>query len=137
VPIVRRLVDLDMVDFTTQPRAVNGLFGVTKDDGTTRLILDARPANALFIDPAKVVLPTPDVFANLNTASDDVFVQDRSGQFFHRFYPVHSTQFICTVFSESWGARPAAPIALEFTGRAQRGRRHRDVRVNEVTATAY
>ena len=33
-----------MVDFTVQPKAVNGLFAVDKGDGTQRLILDARPA---------------------------------------------------------------------------------------------
>jgi len=88
VPIVRRLMDLEMVDFTTQPRAINGLFGVTKDDGSTRLILDARPANLLFNEPDKVLLPTPEIFSKINTdLSSDVFVAKIDlDNFFHRFY---------------------------------------------------
>jgi hypothetical protein len=57
--------DLGMVDFTTKPAVVNGVFGVPKGDDAIRLIIDARPANLVFIDPPKVDLPTPDLVARL------------------------------------------------------------------------
>ena len=39
-----------MIAFTAEPLAVNGLFAVEKDSDTDRLIIDAQPANRLFID---------------------------------------------------------------------------------------
>lgn len=56
---------LGMVSFTTAPKVVNGVFAVPKDGDKQRLIIDARPANAHFVDPAKVELPTPDLLAQL------------------------------------------------------------------------
>ena len=65
--VINRMRGLDMIDFTLQPRAVNGLFGIDKGDGTQRLIFDARAANNLFVDPPSVSLPTPDKIASLRT----------------------------------------------------------------------
>jgi hypothetical protein len=55
---LRRLHGLGMLAWTTQPAAVNGVFAIEKDRDSDRLILDARWANRLFIDPPHVVLPT-------------------------------------------------------------------------------
>jgi hypothetical protein len=64
--LILRMKDAGMLHFTTKPAVVNGLFGVPKDDGSSiRLIIDARPANAVFIDPPPVSLPTPDVLVEL------------------------------------------------------------------------
>jgi hypothetical protein len=45
---------------------INGLFGVKKDEDKIRLIVDARPANSLFVDSPSVSLPTPDLLAKLS-----------------------------------------------------------------------
>lgn len=63
--LIRRMVALGMVAFTTKPKVVNGMFGVPKDGDSIRLITDARPANRLFKTPPKVDLPTPDLLAQL------------------------------------------------------------------------
>lgn len=66
--LVRRMRAIDMIDFTTQPKAVSGIFCVAKDGGAKlRLIMDARPVNVLFVDPVPVKLPTPDLTAALTT----------------------------------------------------------------------
>jgi hypothetical protein len=55
-----------MVDLSaSEPRVVNGVFCVPKEEGALRLIIDARPANAVFADPPPVSLPSPDVIARL------------------------------------------------------------------------
>lgn len=78
VALVRRMVTAGMLDFTTTPAVVNGLFGVPKgDDGSIRLIVDARPANDLFTGPAPVQLPTPDLMANLSVSSSSLGAQNK------------------------------------------------------------
>jgi len=67
--LLRRLKQLGMISFRESVKAVNGLFGVTKDDGRTRLIADFRPANAFFKEPPHTALPTPDLLASLHGAS--------------------------------------------------------------------
>lgn len=70
VQLVRRLHDLGMVSFESSVHVVNGVFAVPKDGGDSlRLIIDARPANAVFEEPDPVLLPTPDLLAQLHTAS--------------------------------------------------------------------
>jgi hypothetical protein len=56
-----------MVSFTAKPKSVCGVFAVPKDKDADRLIIDARPTNRLFVEPAKVKLPTPDLLAQLET----------------------------------------------------------------------
>lgn len=64
--LLRRLADVDMVAFRTErPRCVNGAFGVAKSDGGTRLIIDARAANAHFRAPLDPGLPSPSDVAAL------------------------------------------------------------------------
>ena len=73
VSLVRRMRVLGMVTFTTTPAVVNGVFGVSKDADTDRLIIDARPVNAVMVDPPKVALPTPDLLARMVAPSDKPF----------------------------------------------------------------
>lgn len=69
IKLLRRMAAAGMLSFTTQPIVVNGLFAVSKPDGQQRLIIDARPANNLFLDPPPVSLPTPDLLSNLEVPS--------------------------------------------------------------------
>jgi hypothetical protein len=65
VQLIKRMAATGMLSFTTQPKVVNGLFGVAKPDGDIRLILDARPANSVFVSPPPIRLPSPTAFSNL------------------------------------------------------------------------
>jgi len=53
------MVAQGMVSFTASPKAVNGVFAVAKDADSDRLIIDAQPANRLFVDSPHVSLPGP------------------------------------------------------------------------------
>ncbi len=66
VDLIRRMHAINMVSFTLAPLCVNGMFAVEKDVDKDRLIIDARPANGVFIDPPTVELPTPDLICNLS-----------------------------------------------------------------------
>ena len=66
VKLIRRMIPLAMLSFTTEPKVVNGIFATPKAGGLQRLIINARPTNRLFIDPPPVTLPTPDVTARLS-----------------------------------------------------------------------
>ena len=57
--LLRRMLHLNMIAFTTCPIAVNGVFGVPKDGTEIRLIIDATPANSLFVPCPHVSLPDP------------------------------------------------------------------------------
>ena len=63
--LLRRMVALDMLSFTTEPKCVNGLFGTPKSDGAMRLVVDARPANALWSPSPKIELPSPELLSRL------------------------------------------------------------------------
>jgi hypothetical protein len=65
VKLIRRMHAVGMVEFTLDPKVVNGVFGVPKDQDSIRLIIDARPANIALGDPPKVHLPTPDIMSSL------------------------------------------------------------------------
>ena len=86
VALINRMRVLGMVDFTTEPRVVNGLFGVDKGGGDMRLIIDARPANAVFIDSPSVSLPSPDLIANFAIPDGDVLFAAKVDldNFYHR-----------------------------------------------------
>ena len=64
--LIRRMNSLGMIHFTREPMAINGIFGVAKGPDKMRLILDARPANAMFVEPPHVKLPGPDHIAQLS-----------------------------------------------------------------------
>jgi hypothetical protein len=63
-PLLRRMFQAGMLDFTDQPRVVNGMFAVPKGD-KLRLIIDCRRLNDMVRDPAPVSLPSPASIANL------------------------------------------------------------------------
>ena len=86
VKLIRRMASLGMVEFTTTPKVVNGVFGVPKDGDAIRLIIDARPANSVFSDPSPVQLPTPDLLAQLVAPRDKPFYVAKVDldNFYHR-----------------------------------------------------
>ena len=65
VELVKRMRGLGMLGCTMQPRCVNGVFGVRKDENNIRLIIDARNANRYFIEPPHVLLPDPSFLTRL------------------------------------------------------------------------
>ena len=71
--LLHRLFELKMIDFTSTPKCVNGLFGVKKDEDSIRLIVDATYVNSLMIPPPVVTLPNPSHLSNLKT-SDPFYV---------------------------------------------------------------
>ena len=85
--LVKRLHGIGMVTFLRRVHVVNGIFGVKKDIDKIRLILDARPANAHFVEPPKVELCTPDLISRLVASTPlpvYVFKMDQDN-FYHRF----------------------------------------------------
>lgn len=59
VRLIARMVEQGMLAFTAAPKAVNGIFAVAKDGDSDRLIIDAQPANRLFVASPHVALPGP------------------------------------------------------------------------------
>jgi hypothetical protein len=86
VALIRRMMTLGMVSFTHSPEVVNGVFGVVKDVDKIRLIIDARPANKVFVDPDPVELPSPSVVAQLSVPVDATLYTGKSDldNFYHR-----------------------------------------------------
>lgn len=66
IKLLARMKEVGMVDFTATPLAVNGMFAVEKDAESDRLIIDAQPANRLFVDPPHVSLPNPSHLVQLH-----------------------------------------------------------------------
>lgn len=71
VALIQRMHRLGMLGLTTRPAVVNGLFAVPKDEHSQRVIIDARYANAFFVRPEKVALPTPDLISELVVGATD------------------------------------------------------------------
>jgi hypothetical protein len=69
VRLVGRLLHCGMISWTSQPRAVNGVFTVGKDADSDRLIIDAQPANRCFVDCPPVELPDPSHLVQLQVPS--------------------------------------------------------------------
>lgn len=85
--LIQRLSSLGMVDFTTQPKALNGLFAVAKDGGSSqRLIIDARPANSLFIPSPHIELPTPEIITHFDVPNGQTLFAAKADldNFYHR-----------------------------------------------------
>jgi hypothetical protein len=87
IDLIRRLLHLGMVCLKPDVFVVNGVFAVEKDADSLRLIIDARPANAIFNDPPSAKLPTPDLFAQLQAPSDTPLwvAKVDLDNFYHRF----------------------------------------------------
>jgi len=87
VLLLKRMLDKDMISFTKQPLAVNGLFGVDKDGGESiRLIIDARPVNSMFVPSPPVSLPTPDLVSQFDVPRGETLYAAKVDldNFYHR-----------------------------------------------------
>ena len=75
-----------MVEFTTEPKCVNGVFATPKSDGMQRLVVDGRPANARFAPSPSMELPTPDLLAKLEVPEEETLYVAKSDldNFYHR-----------------------------------------------------
>jgi len=69
VALVGRMHAAGMLGFTHTPMAVNGVFAVRKDADADRLIIDARPANRLFVDSPHVELANPSHLVQMQVPS--------------------------------------------------------------------
>jgi len=78
VRLIRRMCSVGMIRFTSKPKAVNGVFTVGKDDDQDRLIIDAQPANRLFIDSPHVNLPNPSHLCQLRVPQGGQIVIGKS-----------------------------------------------------------
>jgi hypothetical protein len=69
-----------------RPKVINGVFAVPKDGNQQRLIIDARPANAVLIPSPAVLLPNPGKLAELHLSPDlPLFVgKSDMDNFYHR-----------------------------------------------------
>ena len=85
VRLIGRLVAEGMVSFTDAPLAVNGVFAVLKDADADRLIIDAQPANRLFIDSPAVRLPDPSHLVQLQVPAGASLITAKSdlSNFYH------------------------------------------------------
>ena len=85
VKLIARGFKVGMFDFTSQPRCVNGVFTVAKDVDKDRLIIDAQPANRLFVDPPHVDLPNPSHLVQLQIPSGEAMATGKSdlSDFYH------------------------------------------------------
>jgi hypothetical protein len=87
VKLLGRLLAQGMIKFTAYPKAVNGIFAVEKDADSDRLIIDAQPANRLFIDSPHVELPNPSHLVQLSVPQDRSLYTGKSdlSNFYHHF----------------------------------------------------
>jgi hypothetical protein len=98
VRLIARLHRLGMVAFTRRPRAVNGVFAVAKDADSDRLIIDAQPANRLFVDSPSVALPNASHLVQLRVprgARLYVGKSDLSNFYHHFLLPAWLQPFFC------------------------------------------
>lgn len=86
IDIIRKMNDLQMVTFTASPVSVNGMFGTPKTDGKLRLVIDARPSNAIWVDSPKVELPAPDLLSKLEVPEGETLFVCKSDldNYYHR-----------------------------------------------------
>lgn len=78
IKLVARLHAQRMISFTSSPKSVNGVFTVGKDDDHDRLIIDAQPANRLFIDPPHIGLPDPSHLVQIQVPTDTIMFVGKS-----------------------------------------------------------
>lgn len=85
VRLIGRLVRCGMLSFTAAPAAVNGVFTVGKDATSDRLIIDAQPANRLFVDCPPVALPDPSHLVQLQVPTGSAVYVGKSdlSNFYH------------------------------------------------------
>lgn len=75
-----------MLSFCLNPRAVNGMFATPKKGDAQRLVVDARPANAMWEPSPKVHLPTPDLIARLQAQEGRTYYAAKADldNYYHR-----------------------------------------------------
>jgi len=100
VRLIARMSAVGMLGWTDSPKAVNGVFTVGKDDASDRLIIDAQPANRLFIDYPHVELPSPTHLLQLQLPPDKrvplfCFKSDLSNYYHHIGLPA----WLCEYFA--------------------------------------
>lgn len=98
IRMVRRLLDLDMMDITSTPSAVNGVFAVSKDTDSDRLIIDAQNGNKRFVDPPDIHLPNPSHLCSLQVPKGYQLVvgkTDLSNYYHHIRIPHWISQYLC------------------------------------------
>jgi hypothetical protein len=96
--LMQRLYAIGMISFTTQPKAINGIFTVYKDDCTDRLIIDAQPANRHFIDCPAVSLPDPSHLTQLYIPHGQTMYTGKSdlANYYHQIgLPQWMQQYFC------------------------------------------
>ena len=118
VALIGRMVAQGMVAFTDQPKAVNGVFAVAKDDTADRLIIDAQPANRLFVDSPHVSLPGPAHLAQLEVPHGATMFVGKSdlSNFYHHLGLPRWMQpyFALPPLTPAELARVGAPLGAAF-----------------------
>lgn len=98
VKLIRRMHQVDMVKFTRRPIVVNSVFAVEKDLEFDRIIIDARVANANFIDCPMVKLPNPAHLASIRVPTGYRLVVAKSdlSDFYHNIsIPAWMQPYLC------------------------------------------
>jgi hypothetical protein len=98
VALIGRMIVAGMIGFTDSPLAVNGVFAVRKDADADRLIIDARPANRLFVDSPHVELANPSHLVQLQVpagARMHTGKSDLSNFYHHLGLPRWMQPFFC------------------------------------------
>jgi len=109
-----------MIVFLKEVFVVNGLLGVEKDGDKIRLILNAKNANALFREPPRFELPSPDLLADPKVEKGKtiyVAKSDLSDYYHHLRVPSWLYPFLRYLQSKrrrsAWKA--SSVLALTFT----------------------
>ncbi len=98
IALIKRLKCVGMLAFTAKPKSVNGVFAVTKDVDSDRLIIDAQPANRLFNAPPAVALPGPSHIVHLTVPRGErmyVGKSDLSNFYHHIGLPSWMQPYFC------------------------------------------
>ena len=106
--LVAKLVGVGVMELVKQkPKEINGLFGVSKDNGTKqRLILDARRANLHFVTPGDPKLPHPGLITQLHNHDKKELVVGKIDidNFYHRIaLPDHLKTYFVLPKIKLWG----------------------------------
>ena len=72
VKFCKQLLRLGLIRVTDVSKSEVGMFCVSKKDGSLRLIIDARPANALMVKPPHTALCNSEILAAIESASSDL-----------------------------------------------------------------
>jgi len=107
VPLIRKMLDCGMIAWDRSPTVINGVFAVEKSEDQDRLLIDCRPAGAVFRDPDYLELPNPELLSMLEPSGTVPFSVAKE-DFENYFY-----QFLTP---ESWWTYMGLPAvsAAEF-----------------------